>query len=234
MSEEIASTQTTETAPTEGGIEITGGWNYADGTAGAGERPEWFKEKYTTVSDQAQAYNELEKRFGGFTGSPDEFTIDEGVEYDAENPLFEKLQTLARENNMNNDLFNGLISMYNEAQSEYYDMAQQMEVDALGDKAEARINNIADWGRANLPEGLSDTFLDNMRTADDIKVMEHIISLTKETKVAGDQVPLGNTQDTAESLYELQMAVDKNGDRRMSTDPEYKKFVDAKFSNFYK
>ena len=43
----------------------------SDGIKGTGETPEWYKgDKYKSVAEQAKAYTELEKKFGGFTGAP--------------------------------------------------------------------------------------------------------------------------------------------------------------------
>ena len=46
--------------------------------------PEWYKaDKYKSVAEQAKAYTELEKKFGGFTGAPkDGYSVVEGVEQD--------------------------------------------------------------------------------------------------------------------------------------------------------
>ena len=56
-----------------------------------GEKPEWLKDKYKSVEDQAKAYAELEKKFGGFTGSPEgdyEMKVPEGIsgEFDMDDP----------------------------------------------------------------------------------------------------------------------------------------------------
>ena len=43
----------------------------SEGIKGAGDMPEWYNpSKYKSVSEQAKAYTELEKKFGGFTGAP--------------------------------------------------------------------------------------------------------------------------------------------------------------------
>ena len=43
----------------------------SDGIKGVGDQPEWYKaDKYKSVAEQAKAYTELEKKFGGFTGAP--------------------------------------------------------------------------------------------------------------------------------------------------------------------
>ena len=54
----------------------------SEGIKGVGDLPEWYKaDKYKSVAEQAKAYTELEKKFGGFTGAPkDGYSIVEGVE----------------------------------------------------------------------------------------------------------------------------------------------------------
>lgn len=47
-----------------------------EGIKGAGDTPEWFKaDKYKSIADQAKAYTELEKRFGGFKGAPKDLSL---------------------------------------------------------------------------------------------------------------------------------------------------------------
>ena len=42
----------------------------SEGIKGVGDLPEWYKaDKYKSVAEQAKAYTELEKKFGGFTGT---------------------------------------------------------------------------------------------------------------------------------------------------------------------
>ena len=56
----------------------------SDGIKGSGDTPDWYKgDKYKSVAEQAKAYTELEKKFGGFTGAPkDGYSGPEGIEGD--------------------------------------------------------------------------------------------------------------------------------------------------------
>lgn len=53
-------------------------WQYAEGIDGMGDRPDYFLDKFTNMSEQAKAYKELEGRFGAFTGSPEKYSDVEG------------------------------------------------------------------------------------------------------------------------------------------------------------
>tara|TARA_R110002096_G_scaffold187462_1_gene366846 strand:+ start:4345 stop:4605 length:261 start_codon:yes stop_codon:yes gene_type:complete len=54
----------------------------SDGIKGSGETPDWYKaDRYASVAEQAKAYTELEKKFGGFKGAPkDGYSGPEGIE----------------------------------------------------------------------------------------------------------------------------------------------------------
>jgi len=76
MSESMLSTETgtsEESTATES-TEVQSTFSWSEGVNGEGEAPEYFKaDKYKSVADQAKAYTELEKRFGGFTGAPEAY-----------------------------------------------------------------------------------------------------------------------------------------------------------------
>ena len=77
----------------------------AEGIKGAGETPEWYKsDKYQSVAEQAKAYTELEKKFGGFKGAPkDGYTAPEGIESD--DALLTELTEFAKDTNMSDEAF---------------------------------------------------------------------------------------------------------------------------------
>jgi hypothetical protein len=72
----------------------------SDGIKGTGDTPEWYKgDKYKSVAEQAKAYTELEKKFGGFTGAPkDGYSGPEGIESD--DALLQELTEFAEKTGM--------------------------------------------------------------------------------------------------------------------------------------
>ena len=72
----------------------------SDGIKGTGDTPEWYKsDKYKSVAEQAKAYTELEKKFGGFTGAPkDGYAGPEGIEPD--DALLQELTEFANKTGM--------------------------------------------------------------------------------------------------------------------------------------
>src|SRR6185437_5786159 len=122
MSDEAATTESKSTEST--GAENTGtasagnsAWLYADGVPGSGEKPDFFKsDKYTSVAEQARAYTELEKKFGGFSGAPEkyELTLEEdiknSIELNAEDPLLKTFSDIAKSANMTQDTYNKIMN----------------------------------------------------------------------------------------------------------------------------
>lgn len=224
MSESEASTQSTEAQSTESTEAATPSFNYAEGIAGSGEKPAWFKDsKYTTVADQAKAYGELETRLGGFTGKPDEYSFNEGISAE-DSPMLNGLKELGAKYNMNNDMFNDIVSMNLKAEEDAQAAYQAKEIENLGENGQARIDNVNDWLGANVSEGLKNFLSDNARSAEDIGFIEEFIKASKGQPLADANIVASTSAFTDEGLRELQFAQDERGNR-LSRNPEHRKKV---------
>ena len=112
--------------------------------------PEWYKgDKYKSVAEQAKAYTELEKKFGGFTGAPkDGYAGPEGIESD--DALLQELTEFATKTNMSQEAFGEAWELLT-AQSEAVEaVSQEQEIAALGSNAEERIKNVEGYLKNNL------------------------------------------------------------------------------------
>ena len=224
MSEEMAQAQET----TEGST--------VEATGDEVQQETLYANKYKSVSALEEGYTNLQGKLGAFTGSPEEYTPNEGTEIDSDNPMFDRLKELGTKHNMNNDVFNELIEMYNGSVTEQqaqYDAQLQEEFAKLGDNKDARIQNVIDWGKANLSEAENAILDANSTSADMVVLVEKFISMSKPQGMAQDhQVQTRPTYD-ADKLHEMRYAKDAQGNRKMSTDPEYYKKVtdlEAKFA----
>lgn len=207
-------------------------WNFAEGIAGEGDAPEWFKQdKYATVADQAKAYKELEGKFGSFTGSPDEFSInvseelqERGVEFAADDPIIEEAINFAKESGMNQEGFDKMLGLYGmvkvaeqEAEKEY----REIELKSLGDKAQQRVDNLNQWGKANLSDDLFQGFQEMAVSANAVQALERLVAMSRNAAVSPDSLtPAGGV--TAEEVRAMQFETDDHGNRRIQTDPEFK------------
>lgn len=196
----------------------------SEGIKGSGERPEWYNgEKYKSVADQAKGYSELEKRFGGFKGTPkDGYALPEGIEKD--DALYVELEAFANQNQMSQDAFGEawtLLSTQGEVAEEYN---QEAEIAELGDNAAERIKNVEGFMKNNLDAESYEKAKDLVTNAKTIQLVEMLIGATAQHKPPseGGLNPEGLTL----SIIETEMyKKDEQGNMLRSTSPEHEKKV---------
>lgn len=202
--------------------------------------PEWLLGKYHTegksieeaTTEQAKAYTELSSKFGAFTGAPEDYEIslseeltESGITMDKDDPMVQEAMKFAKESNMSQDGLNGMLNLYamqlaSEQQADVDFKAEQMN--ALGPQGESRIKNIQQWAGKNLdPEMVSN--LENMATSvESVKAIERLISMTRGAPVDADDTN-ANPGATAEDVKAMQFEKDEHGNRKINTDPEFRK-----------
>jgi hypothetical protein len=217
-------------------------WSFAENVPGTGDVPEWFKsDKYNSVSAQAQAYTELEKKFGAFTGSPDKYEVslsdeikEKGITIDSEDPLLPQAYELGKELGMNQEGFNKMMNLYAMsmvAENEATEQHRSDEIASLGDNGQERVNNLDAWGKANLPAELYEGFKEMPTTAAGVKALERMIAMASPGSVSADPATTQVQGLTMEQYKEGLTAVDEHGNRKMQ-DPEYRKNFRERFNNF--
>ncbi len=222
-----AAVTTEETTTTE-----QTGWSWSEGVAGEGDAPEWFKsDKYKSVDEQAKAYTELEGKFGSFTGAPEDYKLnisdelkEKGVEIADDDPILDEAFKMAKDLGMNQEGFDKMLDIFamsKVAEQEASQLGVADEMKSLGNNAEARVNNLDLWGKANLPADLYDGFVEMAQSASAVKAMEQLISMTRQAPVAPDATkPAPGV--SSEELRSMQFEKDDHGNRKMQTDPEFK------------
>ena len=195
-----------------------------------GERPEWLKEKYSSVDDQAKAYAELEKKFGGFTGAPDEYELslpeDVEGEFDMEDPRMQWFQQAAKESNMSQDTFTQMLHGWVEHEAKATEFDRESEVKALGNNAQGRLKDLADWGNANLDPEQYEGFKALASSAMGVGVLEALVNKTREGAIPRSNSTV-QTGETPESLQKL------IADPQYQSSPDFRKNVEKKFKEFY-
>lgn len=206
---------------------------------GQAESPEWLLPKYATedrnqeeaISEQAKAYVELQKQFGSFTGAPEDYEIslseelaDKGIQIAEDDSMLEAFKERAKEMGINQEGFNGLVNLYAEQQ-----LAEQMamedhkaeEMKQLGANADRRIQNINDWGRANLDEETFAGLEEAATSAAAVKAIEALISKTRNAPVAQKDAPAAPSV-TMDDIRKEQFRTDEHGNRLMQTSKEHR------------
>jgi hypothetical protein len=173
----------------------------SEGIKGAGDMPEWYNpSKYKSVSEQAKAYTELEKKFGGFTGAPkDGYSGPEGIESD--DVLLSELTEFANNTNMSQDAFNDawqLLSTQGEVAEEYN---QEQELSKLGDNAQQRIKTVEGFMKNNMSADDFESARSLVTSAESVQLIEMLVKATAPTKlpIEGGESPTGLTWSDIES-----------------------------------
>jgi hypothetical protein len=226
-----ATTETQETATTE-------------------ERYDFVLDKYRAegrteaeaMQLQAQSYGELQSKFGSFTGAPETYEAvlseeltEAGVELVADDPMLEKAFELGKELNMSQEGMSKLINMYAEiqlAENKAYEEQRAENMKLLGANASSRIDGINKWIDANLDNETAEGLRGIATTAEGIKAIEQLISKTKSAPVAPqDSTPVPSV--TPQEVQAMQFAKDEHGNRKINTDPEFKKEYQRKRDALY-
>lgn len=173
------------------------GWLYADGVAGNGEKPEYLLPKFKSVADQAKSYSELEKRFGGFKGAPENYEVAlpeelEGkVAINADDPLLKGFMEVAKSSNMSQETFNQVLSSYANHMAQF-SVNREAEIAKLGDGAQERLGRLNKWAQNNLSTEEVAVFQSMVTNAATVQLFEKIKSKMSETSV-----PQVNARPTA-------------------------------------
>jgi len=139
---------------------------------GIGEMPEWYKaDKYKSVAEQARAYTELEKKFGGFTGAPkDGYELYDGVESD--DALWAELVEFGTANNMNQSALHQAWELLTAQEEALEQVSVEEEISKLGPNAAERITTVEQLMRNNLEPELYEKYRDVVTSAIMIEFIE--------------------------------------------------------------
>ena len=210
-----------------------------EGSGGeATQRPENVPEKFwdaekgeTRVDDVLKSYGELEGRFGSFTGAPEgDYAVElsdelkeQGVELNADDPVLQEAMKLGKEMGLNQEGFSKFVeiqAMAAVANKTAEDDAMAADIASLGDNADRRLNNLNQWASKNLPTELQEGFKDAAVSADAVKAIEQLVSMTRSAPVQAAEASAAASV-TKQELETMQFAKDENGNRKMQN-PEYR------------
>ena len=173
----------------------------SDGIKGSGDTPDWYKgDKYKSVAEQAKAYTELEKKFGGFTGAPkDGYSGPEGIESD--DALLKELTEFATKTNMSQEAFGDAWELLSAQGQAVEQVSQEQEIASLGDNAQERIKNVEGYLKNNLDADVYEEVRSLVTDARSIQLVEHMVRATAPARlpIDGGDHPSGMTWADVES-----------------------------------
>ena len=203
----------------------------AEGIKGAGETPEWYKsDKYQSVAEQAKAYTELEKKFGGFKGAPkDGYTAPEGIESD--DALLTELTEFAKDTNMSDEAFGRAWELLSAQEQAVEEVSQEMEMQKLGDNATQRLKTVEGFLKNNLDADTYSAAQELVTTADSVALIEMIVKATMPAKlpIEGGEHPQGLTWSDVEAEM---FRKDDKGNLLRSVDINHERKVQQMMASF--
>ena len=203
----------------------------AEGIKGAGETPEWYKsDKYQSVAEQAKAYTELEKKFGGFKGAPkDGYTAPEGIESD--DALLTELTEFAKDTNMSDEAFGRAWELLSAQEQAVEEVTQEMEMQKLGDNATQRLKTVEGFLKNNLDADTYSAAQELVTTADSVALIEMIVKATMPSKlpIEGGEHPQGLTWADVEAEM---FRKDDKGNLLCSVDINHERKVQQMMASF--
>lgn len=218
-------------------------WLLNEGVMGVGEKPAWFKQdKYLTVAKQAEAYPDLEKRFGSFTGAPKdgkyEFKPPENVVWRADDPLAKGFADWAAKNQLSQSGYTELLGQLSQ-----FVASQAPDIAAikarLGENADARITAVKNWAGANLDAESQAALMDATRGAQAdrvLTVLEKVIAKTAQIRMPklGADVPGGQSVAGTAAIETMQGQKGPDGKRLYGTDKVHTAAVNKAWQDYYK
>jgi len=163
-------------------------WYFDEDIPGKGDKPEWMKEKYKTVSDQAKAYVELEKRMGEVAGSPKDGYNYEGIEgLSGDDPMVSHFANTFKELNLSQKGFERVINEFVGMQSESMQVNAEAEVKKLGVDGAIQVERINTWLGNTFDDATAQTIKGWVSTAEDIKALQSLKSFQPQSSIPSAQ-----------------------------------------------
>jgi len=203
----------------------------SEGIKGVGDQPEWYKaDKYKSVAEQAKAYTELEKKFGGFTGAPkDGYQPYEGVESD--DALWGELVEFGTKQNMSQAAMNEAWELLTAQEQAIEEVSIETEMAKLGDNAVERIKVVEQYMKNNLDGDTYEELRYAVNSAESVQLIEALIKSTAPAKLPIDGYiqPGGITwQDIEAEMFKK----DDSGQMLRSVDPNHEAKIQRMMKEF--
>lgn len=201
-------------------------WYLDEGVPGTGPRPEFLKPKFNSLSAQAKAYNELEKRFGEAPEQYD-FTRISGT-LDANNQHVQSLAKHAKEHRLSQEGFNKMLDSFVE-----YDKSTKVdptkEMEKLGIDGHKQVERVDQWAKNTLTPANYEKLSKAPQTAEMVVILDEL-----RQRMASERLRSPQSQSDGEPPFkaltekEVRQEMQANYDKYMN-DANYRDIIRKKF-----
>ena len=203
----------------------------SDNVKGVGDMPEWYKaDKYKSVAEQAKAYTELEKKFGGFTGAPkDGYAVYDGVESD--DALWGELVEFGNSTNMSQSALNQAWELLTAQEQAIEEVSVEAEMGKLGNNAVERIKVVEQYMKNNLDADTYEELRYAVNSAESVQLIEALIKSTAPAKLPIDGYVEPGGLEWADIEAEM-FKKDENGNLLRSVDMNHERKIQRMMREF--
>ena len=177
------STQNQDEAPAV--AETNEQWHIDENYVVKGKRPDWLPEKFKTVKQLTESYNNIESEFSkvqGLVGAPEKY---EAKEVKLATDVEQMLTDVAKNCNLSNDLFNKLAKSYADNETkmlENYKKQLDDSKSSIGNTRITRINNVLQ--SLKLDESKDKALRQSINTLEAFEAFEAVIDKIDVIKAA--------------------------------------------------
>jgi len=187
-------------------------------------RPDYLLEKYVTKDrtfeeatvEQAKGYAELQKKFGGFTGAPEEYDFNAlntvGLELDSSSPVAEKFIKVAQEMNMSQPAFDKIMEVYGEDFKNNMPMGREEILSELGQEGMEDYKLVAQFASNHLTKdevGILDSSIHQAQMVSILAKLSRAAGASNiPTQAQNNQASLNN-YDTKQRVQDELTAISK-------------------------
>ena len=192
--------------------------------------------------EQSKSYDSLEKRFGSFTGAPDNYEIalseemqqiadERGISLlDTDHPRVQLLFEKGKELGLNQEGMNTLLEldlMDKMSEQDAWNEYRQEQIEALGRDGKQRLDSIDSWAKANMNDDY-DAFISMAQDAASFAALEKLVNMTQNAPVV-EQAATPAPSITMDEIQAEQFKLDEYGNRLSQSSPEHR----AKIQKMY-
>ena len=216
----------TPPAPDAGAVVQSSDWYYDQDLKGSGDKPEWMKDKYKTVTDQAKAYSEIEKKLGAFKGAPDEYDLTlkdaPDIQFSKDDPMLKDFLDNAKKNGVSQEYVSELLGTYAHALTANIP-DPKAEMEKLGASASQEIQILGQWMQSKVTPAEYEIFRRLTTTAESVRFFEKIRQISTQSDVA----PPSASHVSRETEAQVRQLV---SDPRYDTDSTFRDEVKRRMS----
>lgn len=200
-------------------------WKYDENIPGTGDKPDWFNsDKYANVTEQAKAYPSLLKKFGSFTGAPDEYSLEKYKDkVDPESAFLKNVMESAKKMEMSQGGFESLIDLF--VNYEEANLANPEDfVKSLNAEQTEMARNIIGWATNNFSEEEFSEIANMMTTPERLGILAKMRAMTREQRT-----PSTNTYGSMPTSSDIRSKIINNYEQ-YKNDEAFRSRLDKEFA----